>query len=59
MAFGFRLNSGVDHMFSSNFGLTAGIATGLWAGNSWDLIEGLDKNTGFTVQVSAGALLLF
>ena len=59
MAFGFRLNSGVDHMFSSNFGLTAGIATGLWAGNSLYLIEGLDKNTGFNVHVSAGALLLF
>jgi hypothetical protein len=58
MAFGFRATGGLDHMFSSNFGLTTGIATGLWAGSSWYLIDGL-MNTGFTIQVSAGALLLF
>ncbi len=58
MAFGFRTTGGADMMLSESFGLTAGVATGLWAGSNWYLIDGL-MNTGFVVQVSTGAIGVF
>lgn len=58
LAFGFRATGGVDYMISDTFGVTAGAATGLWTGSSWYKIEGL-MNSGFTVQISAGALMTF
>ena len=58
LAFGLRANGGVDYMMSDTFGMTAGAATGLWTGSSWYKIEGL-MNTGFTLQISAGALMTF
>jgi len=58
MAFGLRAVGGVDYGISDTFGVHATAGTGFWAGSNWYLIEGL-KNTGFIIQTSVGAVMLF
>ena len=58
MAFGLRAMGGVDYGISDTIGVHATAGTGFWAGSSWYLIEGL-MNTGFIIQTSVGAVMLF
>lgn len=58
VAFGLRGIGGMDYQVSDNFGVSVSGSAGFWAGTEWYLIQNL-MNTGFSAQISAGAVLAF
>jgi hypothetical protein len=58
VAFGLRGIGGMDYQVSDNLALSVSGSAGFWAGTEWYLIQNL-MNTGFSAQISAGAVLAF